>query len=541
MSWPRSSFAAHKLTEVEDSDTTLLHHLTRLQQAYQSRLPPTLAEDENLGFDLNAGRAGAQARLALLFDPKDRKQRLGPETAQAVFRALTGPNAQGACWKGWRQSGFGETQVSGPRAAVVHAEAIVACFERLWGQPAVCEGVPTTILRPPRSAALGAHVDSASLLELYVECRSLALAATRAAGATESLERQWAALHGCQALVHWAGPHCAAAKADGSTCGLARLSVPRFFALLSLLHPDHPHDAAPFAPPKASDRRAAAPDNSDPHGLCVPAADEERAALLPRAAAEPSVSRFLARGGPVFAPFFSKAALLALNEVLAALELPAANAAPTRPGAATAAWLQRLESRGKLAELRLVLRAALPPDGPVVPAPMVPAAAAGDARGESCAGGWQYPLCVTWLRGFPHMAREGGLRLTFVPCLLPRPPATAAGLERMETIEAERCMRHPPSLCPPSLRSLPRLPRLLRLASLASLTAPHLAAPHCSASPRPPRAAQAAHPPAGAAHAAGRVRRHPSRLAAEPTNRWWGGALASRAGLLTRVHRASHC
>ncbi|EOD04105.1 hypothetical protein EMIHUDRAFT_107954 [Emiliania huxleyi CCMP1516] len=352
MSWPRSSFAAHKLTEVEDSDTTLLHHLTRLQQAYQSRLPPTLAEDENLGFDLNAGRAGAQARLALLFDPKDRKQRLGPETAQAVFRALTGPNAQGACWKGWRQSGFGETQVSGPRAAVVHAEAIVACFERLWGQPAVCEGVPTTILRPPRSAALGAHVDSASLLELYVECRSLALAATRAAGATESLERQWAALHGCQAL--------------------------------------------------------------------------------------PSVSRFLARGGPVFAPFFSKAALLALNEVLAALELPAANAAPTRPGVATAAWLQRLESRGKLAELRLVLRAALPPDGPVVPAPMVPAAAAGDARGESCAGGWQYPLCVTWLRGFPHMAREGGLRLTFVPCLLPRPPATAAGLERMETIEAER-------------------------------------------------------------------------------------------------------
>ena len=36
------------------------------------------------------------------------------------------------------------------------------------------------------------------------------------------------------------------------------------------------------------------------------------------------------------------------------------------------------------------------------------------------------------------MANAGGLRLTFVPCLLPRPPATVAGLAAMERIEAER-------------------------------------------------------------------------------------------------------
>ena len=68
------------------------------------------------------GRAGAQARLAMLFDATSRKELLGPDRAKAVFKALAGPNPQGQCWKGWRQSGFGETQLSGPKAAVQHPE-----------------------------------------------------------------------------------------------------------------------------------------------------------------------------------------------------------------------------------------------------------------------------------------------------------------------------------------------------------------------------------------------------------------------------------
>ena len=113
--------------------------------------------------------------------------------------------------------------------------------------------------------------------------------------------------------------------------------------------------------------------------------------------------------------------------MLAALE-PGDTRRPPPPGGATAAWLARLDACGKLGELKEILQAAPRPVGPVVVAPMVPA-------GPNAAG---YPICITWLRGFPHMANAGGLRLTFVPCLLPRPPATAAGLATMERIEAER-------------------------------------------------------------------------------------------------------
>ena len=147
---------------------------------------------------------------------------------------------------------------------------------------------------------------------------------------------------------------------------------------------------------------------------------------MPRAS-EPAVARYLAKGGPVFCPFFNKAALEALNQVLTALE-PGADRRPPPPGGATATWLARLDTCGKLGELREILKAAVQPLGPVVVAPMVPV-------GPDAA---RYPICITWLRGFPHMANAGGLRLTFVPCLLPRPPATAAGLAAMERIEAER-------------------------------------------------------------------------------------------------------
>jgi hypothetical protein len=50
---------------------------------------------------------------------------------------------------------------------VKHVGAIVAAYRSVWGCEAVCEGLPTTILRPPKSSPLAAHVDSASLLELY--------------------------------------------------------------------------------------------------------------------------------------------------------------------------------------------------------------------------------------------------------------------------------------------------------------------------------------------------------------------------------------
>ena len=48
-----------------------------------------------------------------------------------------------------------------------HVGAIVAAYRSVWGCEVVCEGLPTTILRQPKSAPLAAQVDSASLLELY--------------------------------------------------------------------------------------------------------------------------------------------------------------------------------------------------------------------------------------------------------------------------------------------------------------------------------------------------------------------------------------
>ena len=97
--------------DVSDADH-LLHHLVRLEQAYRSRLPTQLAHDVSLSFGLQLGGAAARERIANLFDATWRRQRLPPDVAKAVFRALAGPNPQGCCWKGWRKSGFGETQAS---------------------------------------------------------------------------------------------------------------------------------------------------------------------------------------------------------------------------------------------------------------------------------------------------------------------------------------------------------------------------------------------------------------------------------------------
>lgn len=208
---PSTGFSEHRsfdacFCDAEDKDL-LMHHLVRLEQAYLSRLPPALAADRNLSFGLDLGRAAAMERIANLFDAKWRKMRLDPDTAKAVFRAIAGPNPQGMCWKGWRLSGFGETQVSGPRPTIVHAEKIIDAYSRMWGRPVVVEALPHTILRPPGGTMLAAHIDSASLLEAYVACRGLL-----AAGRGTSLD--WASEHGCQALIHWEGarPSRAASK-----------------------------------------------------------------------------------------------------------------------------------------------------------------------------------------------------------------------------------------------------------------------------------------------------------------------------------------
>ena len=207
-------FAKHRsfdscYCDAADADV-LMHHLARLEQAYLSRLPPALRADSSLSFGLAQGRGVALERIANLFDSKWRKQCLPPDSAKAIFRALAGPNPQGMCWKGWRLSGFGETQVSGARPTIVHAEKIVAAFQRMWACPVVVEALPLTILKPPGGSMLAAHIDSGSMLEAYVACRELL-----AAGRASPLD--WAREHGCQALIHWEGarPNRAAAK-DGT-------------------------------------------------------------------------------------------------------------------------------------------------------------------------------------------------------------------------------------------------------------------------------------------------------------------------------------
>lgn len=197
------SFAAEPCERVGDAGGEhLMHHLVRLEQSYQARLPAPHAADESLSFGLNLGLAAAKMRIANLFSPEWRKTHLKPDVAKSVARALVGPNPQGQCWRGWRRSGFGETQVSGPRPMVRDVEAIVDVCRRMWGgRTVVCEALPTTILRPPGGAALAAHIDSGSLLEMYVGCGSLL-----AAGRASALD--WSGAHGAS------GERCGGAAPD---------------------------------------------------------------------------------------------------------------------------------------------------------------------------------------------------------------------------------------------------------------------------------------------------------------------------------------
>ena len=140
------------------------------------------------------------------------------------------------------------------------------------------------------------------------------------------------------------------------------------------------------------------------------------------------MARFVAKGGPVFAPFFEAPVLAALNVALAFLE---DGRAPPAKGA-TQAWLDVLGRAGRLDALKTVCfthrEAQL---GAVVPAPMCPTPSADFERSHA-------PICLSWLRGWPHMAKPGGMRLTFVPGLQPRPKASARGLAALATFEEER-------------------------------------------------------------------------------------------------------
>ena len=306
-------------------DDHLMDHLVRLEQSYQSRLPPSLASNDSHSFALNRGLAAAKERISNLFDAKWRKKNLSAEHDKAVFRALSGPNPRGMCWKGWRRSGFGETQVSGPRPAIREIDAIVSAFRTMWGRDVVCEAVPMTILRPPDGAALDGHIDSGSMLEMYVACRGLLIA-----GRASALD--WAVEYGCQALIHWEGalPERIADKDGGHTCGLSQLTIARYMVLLSMMHPDHVHEAIPppKTPPKTTATRAQDEPKSkprghgEPRGPCKPTAstsaafdphavvvdvEADAAQMRPRASSDPVVARFLSKGGPVFAPFSMRA------------------------------------------------------------------------------------------------------------------------------------------------------------------------------------------------------------------------------------------
>ena len=63
--------------------------------------------------------------------------------------------------------------MSGPQPAVRDIEAIERAFRGMWDCAVVCEAVPLTIFRPPGGSALEGHIDSGSMLEMYVACRGL--------------------------------------------------------------------------------------------------------------------------------------------------------------------------------------------------------------------------------------------------------------------------------------------------------------------------------------------------------------------------------
>lgn len=71
-------------------------------------------------------------------------------------------------------------------------------------------------------------------------------------------------------------PRARLSVAGAHTCGLSRLTTARYYALLSLMHPDHVHAAV--QPPKTLDARASASTAStDPHAIRVDSTAEHKA------------------------------------------------------------------------------------------------------------------------------------------------------------------------------------------------------------------------------------------------------------------------
>jgi hypothetical protein len=193
----------------------------------------------------------------------------------------------------------------------------------------------------------------------------------------------------------------------------------------------HPH--APMLPRLFASPHLASPRLASPLASRLPVRTDAHCFSVcpvcsPRRVGDATVARFVAKGGPVFAPFFEAPVLAALNEALAFLE---DGRAPPAKGA-TQAWLDVLGRAGRLDALKTACfthrEAQL---GAVVPAPMCPTPSADFERSHA-------PICLSWLRGWPHMAKPGGMRLTFVPGLQPRPKASARGLAALATFEEER-------------------------------------------------------------------------------------------------------
>jgi hypothetical protein len=283
-----------------------------------------------------------EAHLAELLDSKWRKNNLSAVESKAVRRAFDGNgNSQFQPWLGWRFSGFGITNhMRGLACALESFEPASQALADLLQCPVdeiTTGGMPHPLLKPPSGTEgmLKPHVDGGVTLR------------TIWGWTADTDPADWAYRHGVQTLVHLrgAGPQ----DTGGHTIGLRGLTVHRYYVLLAMLCPEHPHPEAPAIPFDETD------------------------------------------GGPIFGAFFNPRSdspfLLALNRVLAAIERDAPADAADR------AWIASLppEVDAKIARCR-----ASPSTRRVVRGRICP-----DAPG---------PYLAVWLLGFPHGSTPAGTR-----------------------------------------------------------------------------------------------------------------------------------
>jgi hypothetical protein len=176
----------------------------------------------------------------LIFDNKKRKQwlqrvgvpqRLVNNVSTIVRYGLNGGgycNQGAACAKSWTGTGFGFWPHVRGLAFVKNMARPAA--ERVIG--ATCGGAMGVLFRPPVSTPLHEHVDG-SMAEM--------LRRTRAASSMEDWTNKW----GYQALLHMKG-----GRREARTCVLGPLGLPRYRALLLLVHPNQQHSEAPPCSPQ---------------------------------------------------------------------------------------------------------------------------------------------------------------------------------------------------------------------------------------------------------------------------------------------------